>query len=106
MDRTQFGGKMIPTKLRPIFKVDFSAKKDDHFAFRHCRIEERDGFRLAPTFTGKVPRPQSTRKHAKQDIAPRRDPQPTRLPKAGCAAPPHPHSTGKPSAGPSLQSNP
>ena len=58
----QIGGKMILTKLRPIFTVDLSAKKDDPLdsAFRHCRIEERDGLRLARTFTGKVPRSQST----------------------------------------------
>jgi hypothetical protein len=31
-------------------------------------IEERDGERLVRTFTGKVPRSQDARKHAKQDI--------------------------------------
>ena len=50
-------------------------------AFRHCRIEERDGLRLARTFTGKVPRSQSTRKHAKQDIARWSEIHSTRLPK-------------------------
>lgn len=85
--RTQIGGKMILTKVRPIFTVDFSAKKDDPLdsAFRHCRIEERDGLRLARTFTGKVPRSQSTRKHAKQDIARWCQLHPTRLPKNGGA---------------------
>ena len=52
------GDKMPLTKPGPIFKVDFSEKKDDpsDFAFRHCRIIERDGSRLVRTFTGKVPR--------------------------------------------------
>jgi hypothetical protein len=62
---------MTLTKPRPIFKVDFSEKKDDplDFAFRHCRIMESDGARLVRTFTGKVPRSQSTRKRVRQDIA-------------------------------------
>jgi hypothetical protein len=62
---------MTLTKLRPTFKVDFSEKRDDHldFAFRHCRIMERDGERLVRTFTGKVPRSQSSRKRVRQDIA-------------------------------------
>ena len=74
---------MAHTQRRPIFKVDFSEKNDDplDFAFRHCRIEERDGERLVRTFTGKVPRSQSTRKRAKQDIARWCELHPTRLPK-------------------------
>ena len=62
---------MTLTKPRPIFVVDFSEKKDDplDFAFRHCRIMERDRERLVRTFTGKVPRSQSTRKRVRQDIA-------------------------------------
>jgi hypothetical protein len=62
---------MTHTQPRPIFKVDFSEKKDDplDFAFRHCRIIERDGERLVRTFTGKVPRSQSARKRVRQDIA-------------------------------------
>jgi hypothetical protein len=53
------------------FSVDFSLKTDDPLDpdFRHCRIEEGDGERLVRTFTGKVPRSQAARKHAKQDIA-------------------------------------
>lgn len=52
------------------FSVDFSLKTDDLLDpdFRHCQIEERDGERLVRTFTGKVPRSQAARKHAKQDI--------------------------------------
>jgi len=67
---TQCGGKMTLTKPRPTFKVDFSEKKDDplDFAFRHCRIMERDGARFVRTFTGNVPRSQSTRKRVRQDI--------------------------------------
>ncbi len=51
--------------------VDFSLKTDDtsDHDFRHCRIMERDGERLVRTFTGKVPRSQSTRKRVRQDIA-------------------------------------
>jgi hypothetical protein len=62
---------MTQAKPRPIFKVDFSEKKDDplDFAFRHRRIMQRDGARLGRTFTGKVPRSQSTRKRVRQDIA-------------------------------------
>jgi hypothetical protein len=62
---------MTLTKPRPIFKVDFSEKKDDplDFAFRHYRIMKSDGARLVRTFTGKVPRSQSTRKRVRQDIA-------------------------------------
>ncbi len=62
---------MTHTQPRPIFKVNFSEKSDDplDFAFRHCRIMERDGERLVRTFTGKVPRSQSTRKRVRQDIA-------------------------------------
>jgi hypothetical protein len=62
---------MTLTKPRPIFKVDFSEKNDDplDFTFRHCRIMERDAARLVRTFTGKVPRSQSTRKRVRQDIA-------------------------------------
>jgi hypothetical protein len=62
---------MTLTKPRSTFKVDFSEKKDDplDFAFRHCRIMESDGARLVRTFTGKVPRSQSTRKRVRQDIA-------------------------------------
>ena len=50
------------------FSVDFSLKTDDPLDpdFRHCQIEERDG--ELRTFTGKVPRSQAARKHAKQDI--------------------------------------
>jgi hypothetical protein len=68
---TQCGSKMTHAKPRPTFKVDFSERNDDHldFAFRHCRIMERDGARLVRTFTGKVPRSQSTRKRVRQDIA-------------------------------------
>jgi hypothetical protein len=53
---------MTHTKPRSTFKVDFAEKKDDplDFAFRHCRIMESDGPRLVRTFTGKVPRSQST----------------------------------------------
>jgi hypothetical protein len=52
------GSKMTHTQPRPIFNVNFSDKNDDlsDFAFRHCRIMERDGARLVRTFTGKVPR--------------------------------------------------
>ena len=62
---------MAHTQPRPIFKVDFSEKKDDRSDpyFRHCQIEERNGERLVRTFTGKVPRSQSTRKRVRQDIA-------------------------------------
>ena len=62
---------MTLTKPSATFRVDFSEKKDDplDFAFRHCRIVERDGVRLVRTFTGKVPRSQSTRKRVRQDIA-------------------------------------
>jgi hypothetical protein len=62
---------MTLTKPRPTFKVDFSEKNDDPLdvAFRHCRIMERDGVRLVRTFSGKVPRSQSTRKRVRQDIA-------------------------------------
>ena len=78
---------MTLTKVRPIFTVDFSAIKDDPLdsSFRHCQIEESDCLRLARTFTGKVPRSQSTRKHAKQDIARWCQLHPTRLPKNGGA---------------------
>jgi hypothetical protein len=60
---------MTHTKLRPTSKVDFSEKNDDplDFAFRHCRIMERDAARLVRTFTGKVPRFPSTRKRVRQD---------------------------------------
>ena len=56
-------GRMTLIKPSATFKVDFSEKKDDplDFAFRHCRIMERDGSRHVRTFTGKVPRSQSTR---------------------------------------------
>ena len=62
---------MALTKPRLIFKVNFSEKNDDalDFAFRHCLIMERDGARLVRTFTGKVPRSQSTRKRVRQSIA-------------------------------------
>ena len=62
---------MTHTQPRLIFKVNFSEKNDDalDFAFRHCLIMERDGARLVRTFTGKVPRSQSTRKRVRQDIA-------------------------------------
>ena len=81
------GSKMTHTKLRPTFKVDFSEKKDDplDFAFRHCRIMESDGARLVRTFTGKVPRSQSTRKRVRQDIARWCEIHLRRLPKDGGA---------------------
>ena len=62
---------MRDTNPRPRFKVDFSERNDDPLdvAFRHCLITERDGTRLVRTFTGKVPRSQSTRKRVRRDIA-------------------------------------
>jgi len=44
-------------------RVDFSQRT------MPPRVEERDGERLVRTFTGKVPRSQSTRKRVRQDIA-------------------------------------
>jgi hypothetical protein len=78
---------MTLTKPKAIFKVDFSEKNDDplDFAFRHCRIEERDGTRLVRTFIGKVPRSQSTRKRVRQDIACWCEIHLSRLPKDGGA---------------------
>ncbi len=78
---------MTLTKPRPTFKVDFSEKNDDplDFAFRHCRIMERDAARLVRTFTGKVPRSQSTRKRVRQDIARWCEIHLSRLPKDGGA---------------------
>jgi hypothetical protein len=69
------------------FSVDLSLKADDPLDpdFRHCRIEERDGERLVRTFTGKVPRSQAARKHAKQDIVRWCELHPTRLPNDGGA---------------------
>ena len=76
---------MTLTKPRPIFKVDFSEKKDDslELAFRHCRIMERDGARLVRTFTGKVPRSQVARKQVMQDIVRWCELHPKRLPENG-----------------------
>ena len=76
---------MTHAKPRPTFKVNFSAKNDDplDFAFRHCLIMERDGARLVRTFTGKVPRSQAARKHAKQDIVRWCELNPRRLPTNG-----------------------
>ena len=76
---------MTLTKPRAIFKVDFSEKNDDplDFAFRQCRIMERDAARLVRTFTGKVPRSQAARKHAKQDIVRWCELNPRRLPTTG-----------------------
>ena len=86
-ERTQCGGKMTLTKPRPAFTVDFSKKNDDplDFAFRHCRIEESAGARHVRTFTGKVPRSQSTRKRVRKDIARWCEIHLSRLPKDGGA---------------------
>ena len=67
------------------FSIDFSMKTVDLSDpdFRHCEIEERDGERLVRTFTGKVPRSQATRKHAKQDIVRWCELNARRLPKNG-----------------------
>jgi hypothetical protein len=67
------------------FSVDFSLKTDDPLDpdFRHCRIEERDGELLVRTFTGKVPRSQAARKHAKQDVVRWCELNPMRLPTDG-----------------------
>lgn len=67
---------------RPIFKINFSEKNDDlsDLEFRHCRIMERDGGRLVRTFTGKVPRSQSTRKQVRKDIVRWCELHPKRLP--------------------------
>jgi hypothetical protein len=69
------------------FLVDFSLKTDDRsdLYFRHCRIEEIDGVRLVRTFTGKVPRSQVAREHAKQDVVRWCEIHLSRLPKDGGA---------------------
>ncbi len=51
--------------------------------FRHCRIKKIDGARLIRTFTGKVPRFQSTRKKAKRHIVRWCELNPARLPRDG-----------------------
>jgi hypothetical protein len=69
------------------FSVNFSLKTDDpsDLAFRHCRIMERDSARLVRTFTGKIPRSQSTRKQVKSHIARWCELNPARLPMNGAA---------------------
>jgi hypothetical protein len=69
------------------YLVDWSDEADDRSDpdFRHCRIKNLDGARLIRAFIGKVPRFQSTRKQAKQDIARWCELHPTRLPKDGGA---------------------
>jgi hypothetical protein len=67
------------------YLVDWSRKTDDHsdLAFRHCRIKKIDGARLIRTFTGKVPRSQSTRRKVKHYIVRWCELHPARLPKDG-----------------------
>jgi len=69
------------------YLVDWSDEMDDHSDpdFRHCRIKKLDGARLIRTFTGKVPRFQSTRKQVKHRIVRWCELNPARLPRDGGA---------------------
>lgn len=51
--------------------------------FRHCRVEERDGARLARTFTDKVTKTQSTRPQVEREIEHWCELNPDKLPKDG-----------------------